>query len=63
MNVVLFDLEMSLSDRFQGTTPLSWKREKARDVFNMVIMFNNHAKRNSGKKKNVIRRPAGDNWF
>ncbi|MBR3163778.1 hypothetical protein IKF15_00505 [Candidatus Saccharibacteria bacterium] len=63
MNVVLFDLEMTLTERFTGTTPLTWKREKARDVFALLVSFNSWSRRNTKKKKNVIRRPAGDDWF
>ena len=65
MDVVLFDLEMNLSDRFHGTTPIFWREQKARDVFSLLVRFNAHARRNSKKKKNVIRRPASDNagWW
>ena len=63
MDVVLFDIEMNLSDRFQGTTPLTWKKEKARDVFNLLVYFNSHTKRHKKGKKQIIRKPAGDNWF
>jgi len=64
MDIVLFELEMNLCDRFQGTTPIYWRSQKARDVFNLLVSFNTYARRHSKKKKsNVIRRPAGDNWF
>lgn len=56
---------MSLCERFPALTPLSLRREKAREVFILVTRYNiysNKQQKNAGKPK-IIRRPAGDTWF
>lgn len=66
---ILFEMEMALCDRFAQFTPLSLRREKAREVFTMIVRFNRYmAKENKRNKrtkdgKRIIRKPAGDNWF
>ena len=65
---VIFDMKMTLCDRFTSFTPLNLRREKAREVFDMVTKYNKYmARENKRSKKkggkHIIRRPAGDNWF
>jgi len=65
-------MEMSLCERFPAMTPLSIRREKAVDVFTLVVRYSNYsssqqenaekAQKNAGKPK-IIRRPASDTWF
>ena len=48
-------------------TPLTLRKEKAREVFILIKRYNKYSKKQkkeaqSGGKK-IIRRPAGDNWF
>lgn len=67
----LFDIQMSLCKIFPALTPLTLRREKAREVFLLINRYNKHSlKNNNGNKTNttqngvrVIRRKAGDNWF
>lgn len=59
-------MEVNLSKEFPTISPLTLRKEKARDVFLLVRRNNrylrNEAKEKTGKKK-IIRRPAGDDWF
>ena len=59
-------MEMGLCEKFPAMTPLSLRREKAREVFILITRFNRYSKqkkkREKGGKK-IIRRPASDNWF
>lgn len=67
----LFDMQMSLCKIFPAMTPLTLRREKAREVFLLISRHNEHsAKNNNGNKTNttqkgvrVIRRKASNNWF
>ena len=56
-----------LCERFPGCTPFSVRKERARDVFDVVVRFKRyavHEKRTRSKDgKRVIRKPAGDSWF
>lgn len=59
-------MEVGLCDRFPALTPLSLRREKAREVFILIGRYNAYAKRqkrSGGKQETMIRRPAGDDWF
>jgi hypothetical protein len=58
-------MEMSLSERFPSMTPLTLRQEKAREVFLLINRYNRYSKKEAKKKKgkNIIRKPAGDNWF
>lgn len=58
-------MQVNLSERFPALTPLNLRREKAREVFLMISRFNIYArkKKKAEKRGNIIRRPAGDNWF
>lgn len=58
----LLELDLSLCESFPAFTPLSLRREKAREVFNLIERLNSRPKKDNGQDE-VIRRPAGDNWF
>ena len=64
---MLFEIEVNLCERFPAMTPLTLRKEKAREVFILIKRYNRYSKKQkkeakSGGKK-IIRRPAGDNWF
>lgn len=51
-------------------TPLNLRKERAVDVFKLIMKYNVYAKKHKEndepdkkKKTNIIRRPAGDTWF
>lgn len=49
-------------------TPLTIRREKARDFFTLVVRYNNYSDKQQKKaaqpnKPKIIRRPASDTWF
>jgi hypothetical protein len=59
-------MEMSLCERFTAMTPLSLRKEKAREVFILISRYNNYSKKNGNngdQKPKIIRRPASDTWF
>lgn len=65
---VLFEMEMNLSERFPSMTPLTLRREKAREVFLLLNRYNRYSKKQAKQQKQkngkrIIRRPAGDDWF
>ena len=69
---LLFTMQINLCERFPSMTPLSLRKERAREVFLLIGRLNKHtAKELKGKQqttsrvngKRVIRRPAGDDWF
>lgn len=58
-------MEVSISEQFPGLSPFTIRREKATEVFLLMRRLSNYNQYqaiNSGKK-NIIRRPAGDDWF
>ena len=62
---LLFEMEMNLCEVFPPMTPLTLRRERATDIYTLLVRFNRYArkkKKNEGKKK-IIRRPASDSWF
>ena len=67
----LFDMQMSLCKIFPSMTPLTLRREKAREVFLLISRYNKYCLKNNNENKTnttndgvrVIRRKAGDNWF
>lgn len=62
----LFEMEMNLSERFPSMTPLTLRREKAREVFLLINRYNRYSAKEKKKQKNgkrIIRKPAGDDWF
>lgn len=54
-----------LCERFPAFSPLSLRRERAREVFVMIVEFTKYSRREArqAKKQQVIRKPAGDSWF
>ena len=61
-------MEINLSERFQGMSPFSIRREKAREVLLLIrrmSVYNDKKAKSIDPVtgKNVIRRPAGDTWF
>jgi hypothetical protein len=61
----MFELEVSVCDRFPAATPFTVRREPAREVFLLMrrmTTYNEHHKHDETGKQ-TIRRPAGDNWF
>ena len=64
----MFEIEMILTERFPSMTPLTLRREKAREVFLLLNRFDRYSlkKEKENKRKNgkrIIRKPAGDDWF
>lgn len=62
---LLFESEVGLCERFTGLTPLTLRKEKAREVFILITRYNNYSlyrEKNKNKKK-IIKKPASDNWF
>jgi hypothetical protein len=60
---LLFELEVGLCERFTAFTPISLRKEKAREVFLLITRNINYSNKNSKQKKKVYRKPAGDDWF
>jgi hypothetical protein len=60
----LYDLVFSAAEHF-GLSPFQLRRERAREFFDVYIALTRYLK-HQAKHKNkpqVIRKPAGDNWF
>lgn len=59
-------MELSICERFPSVSPIALRRERASEVFLLMRRMIDHNARESkakSRKKNVIRRPAGDDWF
>lgn len=58
-------MQMNLCEAFPSLTPFELRKERAREVFLLLGRYNRYArkKKKNRNKKNVIRKPAGDNWF
>ena len=60
-------MEVNLCERFPAMSPLTLRKEKAREVFLLINRYSIYSKNEQKTKKNggkrIIRRPAGDNWF
>jgi hypothetical protein len=59
-------MQMSISERFPALHPLALRRERAREVFLLIARYNRYSKKpenSRGKQSDVIRKPAGDDWF
>lgn len=59
----MFELQMRLSERFPSLTPLSLRKENAREVFLLIRRYSIFSANSRKPKNNIIRRPAGDDWF
>ena len=65
VNELLFEIEMILCEQFTSITPFTIRRERAVDVYGLIVKYNGYAKKKkkqAGKPK-IIRRPASDTWF
>lgn len=72
---VFFDLELTLCDRFPSFTPISLRRERAKEVFLLMKRLIRKTEREEKEKykggkiitttsgKKILRKPAGDDWF
>ena len=64
---ILFEMQVTLCQSFPAFTPLTLRREKAREVFMLLTRYSRYLrrqKRNTTKSgKKIIRRPASDTWF
>ena len=65
---LLFDIEITLFDRFPALTPMSLRRTRARDIFKVIVKLGKHAKKEKTEEakkamKRIIKRPASDTWF
>lgn len=61
-------MKMMLCSRFPALTPFDIRRERAFDVFTLMVKYVKYNKREENKIKTVngkriIRKPAGDDWF
>ena len=62
---LIFEMKISLCECFPSVTPFTIRREKAVDVYTLIIKYSKYAKKkkkNEGKPK-IIRKPASDLWF
>lgn len=60
-------MEVNMCKEFPGMTPISLRKERAREVFIMIARYNRLSRKKKEQKKTgkrkIIRRPASDNWF
>lgn len=58
-------MEVSISEQFPSLSPFQIREQKAKEVFRLLARLSNYNERKITKKDkpNVIRRPAGDDWF
>lgn len=59
-------MEIAICERFPALSPFDIRRERATEVFLLMRRMNDYNGRQrkaQSRKKNVIRRPAGDDWF
>lgn len=60
-------MQIALCQSFPAFTPLTLRREKAREVFILLVRYSKYLKKQNKNKtksgKRIIRKPAGDNWF
>lgn len=60
----LFDVQVVLCERFRGLSPFEIRRERAGEVFNLLVRLKRHNEmKNQKSESNVIRKKAGDDWF
>ena len=65
---ILFELTVSLCERFPAYTPTGIRKTPAKEVFLMIRRLNGYLakkekeKSKKEKKGTMVRRPAGDNW-
>jgi hypothetical protein len=58
-------MELNICERFPSLSPFDVRKERASEVFKLIgrIRKSNVYRSKEASRKNVIRRPAGDNWF
>lgn len=58
-------MEVSISEQFPSLSPFQIRKQKAKEVFKLLVRLSkyNESKITKKNKPNVIRRPAGDDWF
>lgn len=60
-------MEVNMCKEFPGMTPISLRKERAREVFIMIARYNRLSRKKKEQKKTgkrkIIRRPASDSWF
>lgn len=59
----MFEITCTLCEIFPAFTPMQIRREKAREVFKLIERVNNRPKQEEREQEQVIRKPAGNNWF
>lgn len=62
---MFYEINRSLCESYSGLDPLKLLDYPAEDVFNLIketISYNQRQKKTKDKP-NVIRKPAGDDWF
>ncbi len=66
---MFFDINKSLCELYAGLDPIKLLDYPAEDVFDLINgVLKHNQRRETGQKHgkgngNVIRKPAGDNWF
>ena len=61
---MMFELQMSICKEFNSLTPFELRRTRYSEFCLFIKRMNKYNKKEPRKKKKqVIRRPAGDNWF
>lgn len=60
---MFFDINKSLCEVFTGLDPLKLLDYPAEDVIDLINQMLKYNDRQRTDKKNVERRPAGDDWF
>lgn len=63
---MFFEINKVLCETYTGLDPIKLLDYAAEDVFNLIndtLTYNRKNHKKEVKTKNVIRRPAGDNWF
>lgn len=63
---MFFEINKGLCESYSGLDPIKLLDYPAEDVFDLINNTLAYNSRNGNKKKDnsdVIRRPAGDNWF
>lgn len=58
-------MTLNICDRFPSLSPFDVRRERLSEVLKLVSRMNksNAHRAKESTQKNVIRRPAGDDWF
>lgn len=60
---ILFDLELSICERFPSLSPFDIRKQSAYEVILLIKRMTDYNLRENKIKKRKIRRPAGDDWF